>query len=1307
MEVEDGQTHTGAVMGTPSYMAPEQALGLTKHVGPAADIYALGAILYECLTGLPPFKGASNLETLDQVRRRDPVAVRQLQPAAPRDLETICMKCLAKEPTKRYSTAGELADDLQRFLQGKPIVARPVGVVEQVWKWVNRNRIVASLLAAILVVLIAGITVSSIAWANAVEEKKKAENNELLAKTNETRANDTAAKLEIESSEVRRQKGIVTQEAERRGQALAINSVRLAQSSWRERETHPETAYVWLNGVVPELRHWEWHYLNRLFEGSAYTLVEHGDEVFDLAFTRDGTKMLSASKQKFVLWDAHSCQPILNWHLPKTRVNLYRRGTIDPEGSRIASCNAAGGGLLNIATSRSISFANDEVVPHTQIAFNVEGTVLVTIASGVERDSKFQLRKPNDGSLIHEWTVAKHTITDFSFSPDGQEVALAASTATATRIIVCDYRTGRQRIAFTLNQTQNGKPTQALRVVWTPDGSNLACLIAYPSEKADSRKVAVFDAATGKTKFDSPFIMDVSASTLACSPDGLLVATGSAAGVGGHVISVWNSATGQLVRELKGHIGHITSLAFSPDGTRLVSGSVDGSIKIWDVAPQSRPFLLGTRGASLQAIAARKDGAFVATVHGEAGKASVLDPWNMTTGQRERSWEVAQEFAGCVVFSPDGREIITAGGIIDKIGEIKTWDALTGKLLSEWQADLPCMALAISPDGPMLVSAGSNLFSENFEKEPKSELKVWDRRSGKVLHNLRNGESHFYAVAFHPDGTHFVTGSRGDFTIWDGKRGQVVRTVHAHDSPVYRIAYSPDGQYLVTGSSDALRVWNAANGEWIADLEGHAGLIYALAFSPDGTRLVSSDNRASVRVWELASRQQLLKLDTPDATVTGLVFGHDNCLVGSRSDGRIQVWLARTRAASIRLEGHRYKVRATMFSPNGAYLISGNQSLRQEIPSEVKLWDTATGQLLHNLQGLKPGGIRAFAFHPASTLVAASHYSQSGVAEEIVVWNVATGQLHLRISHPEVLGGLLGFSADGKRLVAWGAGVLKAWDLTSGALVPAQVGDSTQESEAISPDQRFIAFPIGTRIHLVPNQPPSELEVSLRRQWNESVIPQRTSQSRLHLQAGRAYAAWFEAERNLFETEQPKPEDYRLRDDALLAALKQCPKHLSLVRSAARLLIARPDTNLKPADLLPILADEMSRNPSVALLQELGGLYLRDGKPDEAIASLKKAIEQRGAESPPIEELLLALAHQSKNQPDETHRWVEVAAVWLARASLPRESVSALLATCGGVVASLPGFAGVAGDSQERRANWETWRTLRALQAQLPDKFEQ
>ncbi len=174
---EDGQTRTGAIMGTPSYMAPEQALGDTKNLGPAVDVYALGAILYECLTGRPPFRGATVMETLGQVRHGEPVPVRQLQPSVPRDLETIAQKCLRKEPARRYASAQALADDLQRYLEGRPIRARRTGALEQGWRWCRRNPVVASLLVAIFVTLSGGLLGMTLLYRQAEANFQQAEEN--------------------------------------------------------------------------------------------------------------------------------------------------------------------------------------------------------------------------------------------------------------------------------------------------------------------------------------------------------------------------------------------------------------------------------------------------------------------------------------------------------------------------------------------------------------------------------------------------------------------------------------------------------------------------------------------------------------------------------------------------------------------------------------------------------------------------------------------------------------------------------------------------------------------------------------------------------------------------------------------------------------------------------------------------------------------------------------------------------------------------------------------------------------------------
>jgi hypothetical protein len=396
LDRDSGQTQTGAILGTPSYMAPEQAWGRTGEAGPAADVYALGAILYECLTGRPPFKGTTVLETLEQVRTQEPVALRQLNPRLPRDLETVALKCLRKEPEGRYTSAEALADDLHRWQVGEPIQARPVSAAERLVKWVRRNPLVAALLALVVVTLTGGAAGIYVKYREAEEQRQVAQEETRKAEE-ETRKKEDALRG--------KQKAMEELEEE-----LANGKIQLAQAAWEKGDVAVARAVL---GQVPgPLRRWEWRYLRRAFEGSLFSFYGHTTKVYGVAFSPDGARLATTSRDGTArLWDARTGAPLL---VLRGHTDMVQGVAFSPDGTRLATANWDGTARLWDTRTGAALLTIHRITGTVQgIAFSPDGTRLATGS----KDLTGRLWDVRTGACV--LVLKAGSVEVVAFSPDG------------------------------------------------------------------------------------------------------------------------------------------------------------------------------------------------------------------------------------------------------------------------------------------------------------------------------------------------------------------------------------------------------------------------------------------------------------------------------------------------------------------------------------------------------------------------------------------------------------------------------------------------------------------------------------------------------------------------------------------------------------------------------------------------------------------------------------------------------------------------------------------------------------------------
>jgi WD40 repeat protein len=836
VEGESHLTHTGAIVGTPSYMAPEQARA-EKGLSVAVDVYSLGAILYEMLTGRPPFQASTPLDTILQVLEKEPARPQSINPKVDRDLATIALKCLEKNPARRYGAAEALAEELERWLDGEPILARPAGQIERARRWCRRNPLVVGMMAAIFggAVLATGFALA------AIRQGRNAHENWNRAQQAAFEADKALAIAKIEKSL-----------AERREYDAHIN---LAQQAWRDGEIGRMLQYLGMHapkdGATEDVRGFEWYYLNHLCHQDLRTITAHAGNARSTALSQDGQRLATVGSDATVkLWDVATGQlrQTLRGHAGWVNAVAF-----SPDGQRLASAgqdltvrvwDLAKGELLLTYTGHA---GNRGPGYQDAVAFSSDGERIASACDGPVIKVWNAATGANICSLQHD---RFDPVIHLAFSADGKWLASASYNS----VKLWDAATGQM-----IRALPGGQAT----VAFSSDSQ-------FVATGGLDCTMKLWSLATGQELRSCPG-QGRSTMSVAVSPDGKRLATG------GPLVKLWDTATGKELLTLRGHTRGISGVLFSKDGRQVISSSWDGSIKFWDAergCPEYR-FVGRRHTAQWWSLAFSPDSRRLVAAHTHKAQW-----WDADSGE-ELPLPTPAGVVRQVALSPDGRLMAGEGQLQDVV----VWDATTGATLQVCRGHQHTInKICFSANGELLASASED-----------QTVKLWQVATGQLLHSLAGHQQGASAAAFSPNGRYVATGSRaGVLTIWSVATAQQVHILPAHDSWLSGLAFSPDGKRLASASYDStLKIWDADNGKVLMHLLGHSGSVTGVAFHSNSQLLASCAQDATVKVWDAVTGQELLSLrDSNDnAALNAVTFSADGKhLAAASNNGTILIW---------------------------------------------------------------------------------------------------------------------------------------------------------------------------------------------------------------------------------------------------------------------------------------------------------------------------------------------------------------------------------------------------------------------------------
>jgi WD40 repeat protein/tRNA A-37 threonylcarbamoyl transferase component Bud32 len=1039
VSVLDGLTQSDAILGTAHYLSPEQASGRVKDLTTATDVYALGAILYETLTGRPPFQGRTLLDVLQQVRDTEPARPRALQPALDADLETVCLKCLEKDPARRYASAEELADDLERWLHGEPVAARRVGTAERVWRWCRRNPVVASLAVVVVALLLAGSVGATLA-AFSLNDLAGREHQAAVA------ANQALNDTEAEKKKV---------EAERDAKEKALRRVdvmRLTAYSMAALDSDPALALLLaIEGAqrVPGLlaNNALLAALNSCHEERPLR-VEAGGDVTEYQFSADGKSLLGLGRSGvLVRYDVATGKKVAteggrwqNTLYPIYAIRFspdHRHFTVVYDTNVEIQPSPGGKGpattlyysdrvvrVIAVATGKRTAFLKGHKAKVVSAAFSPDGTRILTAS----QDGSARLWDAVTGKELH---VLRGTtaLKSASFSPDGRRiVTLPAGYHYNTKVYPQEKADGSVVVDSPDVEDPDASVVGRGRYHDSSD---------YSRDKGEDVQARVWDSATGKelavvecSPIARAYGRTQFAECAAFSPDGERLLIGLAGFT--HAL-ICEAATGKIVARLRdGEPRGTKEAVFSPDGGRVATITTEdegprATVRIWQVADGKELVREAGEWKWAGSLSFSPDGRLLLAAVGDDS----VRVWEASTGREVAALKGHTQPVRTALFSPDGRRVLTAS----QDATVRLWllevprEAYCLRLQGGDSPEGPIRSVGFSPDGRQVVTTGD-----------ETAVRFWDAVTGKpaavlqALPHLGQRKSMRDEILGHARSAQFSPDGRRVLVLTDMAKARIALV---RGEPAEHLPYTP------------ARLFDAATGKELAGYRGGLYKVRRAVLSPDGRYALTVEEGQEVeeyhREWEGVwytgrSLRGTRGADSPPpaARVYDAVSGKEVAVLTD---------------AKLTLEG-------ATFSPDGRRVATVGGSYRELKPS-VALWEAATGKLLRTLTTTEnvgngvcwsPDGRRLLTFgeRGGEANLRDADSLQSLAKLDSLWWGTLApgeeaGNSGLRASP---------FSPDGRRLlVPWGDNTLHILDALTGATVAVGKGHRRPiVSAAFSPD---------------------------------------------------------------------------------------------------------------------------------------------------------------------------------------------------------------------------------------------------------------